>query len=60
MFIYREDRENLETTNKNIAEIHVAKHRNGPIGKIELYFDEQTATFKNIEKGYGEEETYEQ
>jgi replicative DNA helicase len=60
LFIHREDKYRQETARKNIADIMVAKHRNGPIGKIELYFDEQTATFKNIEKGYGEEETYEQ
>ena len=32
----------------------VSKHRNGPVGKIELYFDNETATFKNIEKNYEE------
>jgi len=33
----------------------IAKHRNGPIGKIELFFDERTATFKSIEKRYEDE-----
>ncbi len=52
LFIYREDRyREEETTRKNIADIIVAKHRNGPVGKIELFFDEQRATFRNLEKG---------
>ena len=50
MFIYREDRYNEETTRKNIADIIVAKHRNGPVGKIELYFDDQRVSFRNLEK----------
>lgn len=50
LLIYREDRYNQETSKKNIAEIIIAKHRNGPIGKIELYFDEQRVCFRNLEK----------
>ena len=51
MFIYREDRYNENSLKKNIAEILVAKHRNGPLGKIELYFDEQRVSFRNLDKG---------
>ncbi len=54
MFIHREDKYRGESERKNIADIMVAKHRNGPVGKVELYFDEQTATFKNLEKNYDE------
>ena len=50
LLIYREDRYNPETTKKNIAEIIIAKHRNGPIGKVELYFDDQRVCFRNLEK----------
>jgi len=50
LFIYREDRYNEETSRKNIADIIVAKHRNGPVGKVELYFDDQRVSFRNIEK----------
>ncbi|MBI2062983.1 MAG: replicative DNA helicase [Candidatus Yanofskybacteria bacterium] len=50
MFIYREDRVKKDTEKKNIAEIIVAKHRNGPVGSIELYFDEDTVSFKNLAK----------
>lgn len=54
MFIYREDKYRTESERRNIADIIIAKHRNGPVGKVELYFDEQTATFRNLEKNYEE------
>ncbi len=57
MFIYREDRYRENSEKKGIAEIIVAKHRNGPVGKIETFFDDQTVSFKNIEKRYQEYET---
>ncbi|MBU4347598.1 replicative DNA helicase [Patescibacteria group bacterium] len=56
MFIYRKaaDRgynyDELPEDQKNLAELYVAKHRNGPTGKINLYFDENTVSFKNMEK----------
>lgn len=50
LFIYREDRYREDTSRKNIADIIVAKHRNGPVGKAELYFDDQRATFRNLTK----------
>ncbi len=50
LFIYREDKYREDTTRKNIADIIVAKHRNGPVGKVELYFDDQRVTFRNLEK----------
>ncbi len=54
LFIYREDKYRSETTRKNVADIIIAKHRNGPVGKIELYFDERIVSFKNLEKEYQE------
>lgn len=54
MFLYREDREKPDTPNKNIVEIHIAKHRNGPIGKISLYFNENSTTFKSLERTHAE------
>ena len=56
LFIYREDRYNPDTIRKNIADIIVAKHRNGPVGKVELFFDDSRATFRNLEKREPEEE----
>ncbi len=50
MFIYREDYYRQDTSRKNISDIIIAKHRNGPVGKVELYFDQNTATFKNLDK----------
>lgn len=50
MFLYREDREKPDTPNKNIVEVHIAKHRNGPVGKISLYFNEASTTFKSLER----------
>ncbi|MDD5433047.1 MAG: replicative DNA helicase [Candidatus Pacebacteria bacterium] len=50
-FIYREDKYKPNTERKNIAEIIIAKHRNGPVGKVDLYFDETRVTFRNMEKG---------
>lgn len=50
LFIYREDRYNPDTTRKNIADIIIAKHRNGPVGKVELYFDDRRVCFRNLEK----------
>jgi replicative DNA helicase len=55
LFIYREDRYNTDTSRKNIADIIIAKHRNGPVGKVELYFDEGRVSFRNLEKTYTEE-----
>ena len=55
MFIYRKsaDRnyrpEDIPPDEKHIAEIHIAKHRNGPTGMVRLFFDEQRASFKNLE-----------
>lgn len=50
IFINREDRYKPETERKNIADIIIAKQRNGPIGKTELYFEDTRATFRDIEK----------
>ena len=52
LFIYREDREKEDSDRRNIADILIAKHRNGPTGKVELYFDESQVSFKNLEKHY--------
>ena len=54
MFIYREDKDKRDTDKKNIAEIHIEKHRNGPTGRLELYFNEETASFRSIAKHYEE------
>ena len=52
LFIHREDKYRPDTSRKNIADILIAKHRNGPVGRVELYFDERRASFRNLEKEY--------
>ena len=47
MFIYREDRDKENTSRKNMADIIVAKHRNGPLGSVELFFNERRSSFEN-------------
>ncbi|MDR3548480.1 MAG: replicative DNA helicase [Candidatus Pacebacteria bacterium] len=55
MFIHREDKRNPDSDRPNIAEVLIEKHRNGPTGKAELYFDETRATFVSVDKsGYGD------
>ncbi len=50
MFIYRDDYYNKDTENKNIAEIIIAKQRNGPIGTVNLVWLPQYTKFANMEK----------
>jgi len=56
MFIYRKgaDRnyriEELTDEEKNTAEIHIAKHRNGPTGTVRLFWDERRASFRNLDQ----------
>ncbi|MBU0732399.1 replicative DNA helicase [Patescibacteria group bacterium] len=50
MFIYREDYYDRNTERKGIADIIIAKHRNGPTGQIEMFFDMEKASFRNLEK----------
>ena len=52
--IYREDKDKRDSERKNIAELIIAKHRNGPIGKIELFFNESHVSFKTLERHLGE------
>jgi len=47
MFIYRDDYYNKDSENPGIAEIIIAKQRNGPIGKIDLVWMPQFTIFKN-------------
>ena len=55
MFIHREDKANKDqpSDRPGIAEIMIEKHRNGPTGLVELFFDDKHTTFREIEKGRG-------
>jgi replicative DNA helicase len=51
MFIYRDEYYNPDTTERpNIAELTIAKHRNGPTGVIDLYWHSKLATFRNLQR----------
>lgn len=50
MFLYRDDYYNKESEKKNIAEVIIAKQRNGPIGTVELAWLPQYTKFGNLEK----------
>jgi len=54
MFIYREDKTKKDSPRPNIADIIISKHRNGPIGQVELYFNESQVSFKNLERHFNE------
>ncbi|MBE3564874.1 MAG: replicative DNA helicase [Thermogemmatispora sp.] len=49
MFIYRDDVYNPDSERKNIADIIVAKHRNGPVGEVSLYFQASHTRFCDLE-----------
>lgn len=50
MFIYREAYYNPDTDRENITDLIIAKHRNGPVGKIELYFHPERLRFMSLDK----------
>ncbi len=50
MFLYRDDYYNPDTSEKpNILDIFIKKHRNGPTGKVELYFDRERQKMLNLD-----------
>lgn len=50
MFIYREAYYNPETEREGITDLIIAKHRNGPVGKVELYFHPERLRFMSLDK----------
>ena len=49
-FLYREDYYNPETENKNITDIIIAKHRNGPVDTVQLFFHKQFTKFCDLSR----------
>jgi replicative DNA helicase len=49
-FIYREEYYNPETDRKKLADIFIKKHRNGPTGGVELYFENEKQLFRSVDK----------
>jgi replicative DNA helicase len=54
MFIYREAYYNPDTDRENITDLIIAKHRNGPTGKIELYFHPERLRFMSLDRKHDE------
>lgn len=51
MFIYRDDYYNPDTSERpGIAEIAIQKHRNGPTGTVDLFWQSDLATFRNLQR----------
>ena len=57
LMIYREDKNTEASLNPNVAKIIIGKHRNGPTGDINLYFDEHRVSFRNFDKNDYSSET---
>lgn len=48
MFIYRDEYYNDDTERQNVAEVNIAKHRNGPTGMIDLFFNGKEIAFRDL------------
>jgi replicative DNA helicase len=61
MFLYRKAADKnyrldeIPLEERYLAEVHIAKHRNGPTGEVKLYFDENRTSFRNLERRFGKE-----
>lgn len=53
-FLYREDYYDKETENQHITEVILAKHRNGPVGSVKLYFKGEYTLFLNLDTTHEE------
>ena len=58
MFIHRDKNED-GGGKENVTEILIEKHRNGPTGRVELYFDAEKSSFKSIDTGHSDNEEFE-
>ncbi len=54
MFLYREEYYNPDTDRKKLTDVFVKKHRNGPVGAIELYFENEKQRFRSIDKRHAD------
>ncbi|MEI7631791.1 MAG: replicative DNA helicase [bacterium] len=53
-FIYREDYYNPESERRGITDIFIKKHRNGPTGHVELFFDKDKQKFKSLDSRHSD------
>lgn len=49
IFLYREEYYNPDTDRQNVTDIYIKKHRNGPTGNFELYFDREKQRFSDLD-----------
>jgi len=58
MFIHRKDKgkdqNEVPVDEQGIAQIIISKHRNGPLGVVQLKFDQEHSSFRSIDKRFGE------
>jgi replicative DNA helicase len=54
-FLYREDYYNPESERKNIMDVLIKKHRNGPTGGVELYFDRDKQKIRSIDTRHNDD-----
>jgi replicative DNA helicase len=52
MFIYREAYYNPDTERENVTDLIIAKHRNGPVGNVELYFHPERLRFMSLDRNH--------
>lgn len=62
LFIYRPavHEKDLAPEDQNRAEIHIAKHRNGPTGLVNLFFDSELVSFRNLERRHVPSDAFEE
>lgn len=48
-FLYREDYYNPESERKNLMDVFIRKHRHGPTGAVELYFDREKQDIRSVD-----------
>ncbi len=53
-FLYREEYYKPDTDRKNITDILIKKHRNGPVGNVELFFNRDKQRFSSLDKRHTE------
>ena len=53
-FLYREDYYNPESDRKNIMDVLIKKHRNGPTGGVELYFDRDKQRISSLDNKHSD------
>jgi len=51
-FLYREDYYNPDTERKNIMDVLIKKHRNGPTGGVELYFEREKQRIRSVDTSH--------